>query len=133
MIFPREAREAKHGDCLILHFGTRREPRFILIDGGPSGVFRSTLDRRLQQLQDQRPEEPLRLELVMVSHIDDDHIQGILDLTRELVDQKERRLPLTREVRGLWHNSFDDIVGERGVATTASLAARLASLADSSF
>src|SRR3972149_5019611 len=45
MIFALEALEAKHGDCLILHFGTRQEPRFILIDGGPSGGFRSTLAR----------------------------------------------------------------------------------------
>ncbi|HKZ51326.1 MAG TPA: hypothetical protein VJ256_06160, partial [Dehalococcoidia bacterium] len=37
----------------------------------------------------------------------------------------------TRNVRGLWHNSFDDIVGGRGEAVTASLVARLAPLADS--
>ncbi len=130
MIFALEALRAKHGDSLILHFGTREDPRFILIDGGPGGVYRSTLDRRLEQLRGLRPEEPLRLELVMVSHIDDDHIRGILDLTAELVELRDRRLPLTREVLGFWHNSFDDIVGPSSEAGVASLRARFASLID---
>jgi len=133
MIFTLEALEAKHGDCLILHFGTGRDRRFILIDGGPTGVFRTTLDDRLKQLQDLRPGEPLRLELAMISHIDDDHIQGILDLTQELLDLREQRRPLTRDVRRLWHNTFDDIVGAGSEAAIASLAARFSSLPDRPF
>lgn len=122
MIFSLEALEAKYGDSLILHFGTPQEPRFILIDGGPSGVFRSTLDRRLTQLEELRPGEPLRLDLLMISHIDEDHIQGILDLARDLIDQQDRGLQLSREISGLWHNSFDDIVGGPAQPTVASLA-----------
>ena len=47
----------------------------------------------------------------MVSHVDDDHIQGILDLTRELTADPNKQ-PFVR-VQSLWHNSFDDIIGKR--------------------
>jgi hypothetical protein len=130
VIFSLEALEAKYGDCLILHWGTKESPHFILIDGGPPGAYKTTLDPRLDQLQALSPDEPLRLELVVVSHIDEDHIDGILALTGDLVDQHERALPLTRDIRGLWHNSFDDIVGAGTTpATVASLQALLAATA----
>ena len=47
----------------------------------------------------------------MVSHIDDDHINGILELTGELVEAKQARKPLALTVRKFWHNSFGDIIG----------------------
>jgi phosphoribosyl 1,2-cyclic phosphodiesterase len=31
-------------------------------------------------------DEPLPVDLLMVSHVDDDHIQGFLELTRELIE-----------------------------------------------
>ena len=35
MIFTLEALEAKHGDSLLLHYGTKKSPQLIVIDGGP--------------------------------------------------------------------------------------------------
>ena len=46
----------------------------------------------------------------MVSHVDDDHIQGILDLTREL-RAASRHGAARRASLSFWHNSFDDIIG----------------------
>jgi metal-dependent hydrolase (beta-lactamase superfamily II) len=68
---------AKHGDCLLLHCGTSDDPRMILIDGGPSGIFNSTLKPRLAEIATTLGMDTLPLDLVMVSHIDDDHINGI--------------------------------------------------------
>ena len=52
----------------------------------------------------------LPLTFVMLSHIDDDHANGLLELTQELIDaMATHQRPLTR-VLGLWHNSFDDII-----------------------
>ena len=43
----------------------------------------------------------------MVSHVDDDHIKGILELTAgQLGNSPEFRL----KVASLWHNSFDDLL-----------------------
>lgn len=114
MLFTLEALRARHGDSLLLHYGDPGAPRLILIDGGPSGVFRRFLEPRLEALRAERAGDgPLRLELMIVSHIDDDHIRGLLDLTALLrrLDDDGRSLPY--DIRGLWHNSFDDVIGER--------------------
>jgi hypothetical protein len=56
----------------------------------------------------------------MVSHIDDDHIRGVLDLTRRLRRQQENHEPVDVDVRTLWHNSFDDVVGRGADALEAA-------------
>lgn len=111
--FSLDVVRARDGDCLILHFGTASTPGLLLIDGGPSGVYQSQLRPRLIALKTARrlpDDRPLPIDAVMVSHIDDDHIKGILDLTRELRTQSGDREPLLVEVGRLWHNSFDDLL-----------------------
>ena len=56
----------------------------------------------------------------MVSHVDDDHIQGILDLTREELVEKQAHRPLLLNVLSFWHNSFDAIIGHEPTELTAS-------------
>ena len=59
------------GDCLLL---SSSDGHHALIDGGRSGSFQSETWRTLQSLA--RAKEPL--DLVVVSHVDADHISGIL-------------------------------------------------------
>ena len=109
-----EALRAKFGDALLLHSGPADNPQLTVIDGGPTGVYADALKPRLLQLRAERgldPRTPLPIELLMVSHIDDDHITGVLDLTRELNELREARRPLPWRIRRAWHNSFDDILG----------------------
>lgn len=109
-IFTLEALAAKHGDCLLLHWGGTREPRLLVIDGGPGGVYRAFLRKRLEALRASRG-SPLAIDLLMVSHVDDDHINGVLDLTEEIEeDERAGREPHYR-IDGLWFNSFDDVLG----------------------
>lgn len=113
MWFSLEVLRARKGDCLILHFGTVKDPHFVIIDGGPSNVYQPQLRRRLMQLREAREleeHEALPVDVLMVSHVDDDHIKGILDLTSELRDLKQEKSPLFLRVRSLWHNSFDDLL-----------------------
>src|SRR5260370_4271487 len=82
MIFSLEALYAKYGECLILHFGDTSRRRFALIDGGPKGVFEGSLLPRLLQLREETgvtDSETFYTDLLMISHIDDDHIHGIND------------------------------------------------------
>ena len=112
MIFSLEALQAFHGDCLLLHAGTAQEPLLVLVDGGPSGTWEASLQPRLDELRAARGGTgPLRIDLAMVSHIDDDHVHGMVDLAGELVTQKLDSKPLSYDVQTLWHNSFDDVVG----------------------
>lgn len=127
MIFSLDVRRAKKGDCLILHYGSKDDPGLVLIDGGPSQVYQPHLKPRLAQIRKARgldSDESLPVDLMMVSHIDDDHIKGILELTKELVDAKASSQPLPLRVRSFWHNTFDDIIGnspkELLAAVTAS-------------
>jgi hypothetical protein len=126
MRFSLDIRRARKGDCLLLHFGTAAKPGLIMIDGGPKNVYQPHLKPRLLELKTARglgPQEPLPVDLLMVSHVDDDHIQGILDLTRELRAAGPNQAPLVR-VAGLWHNSFDDIIGNTPKELTASVSAQ---------
>ena len=54
MLFTLEAMDARKGDALLLHFGTIAKPNLIVIDGGPSGVYRKVLKPRLEELRASR-------------------------------------------------------------------------------
>lgn len=112
MIFSLEALQAFQGDSLLMHAGTAEEPVLLLIDGGPSGTWETSLHARLEQLRAERGKGgALQIDLAMISHIDSDHVAGVLDLAGELVTEQEDSKPLSYEVGTLWHNSFDDILG----------------------
>ena len=50
--FSVEVIRARKGDCLLLHYGTKEQPRLGLIDGGPAGVYELFLKPRLKALQE---------------------------------------------------------------------------------
>ena len=96
-MFKVHALQAAFGDSLILEFGTAAQKRFVLIDGGPDGVYTSVLRDRLAQIAGAGG----RLERVILSHVDGDHIVGLLSLFSEL---RSNTAPIA--VDALWHNSF---------------------------
>lgn len=131
MFFSLDVLRARKGDCLMLHFGSEQDPHLVLIDGGPSDVYGPFLKPRLQQIHEKRglqEQEALPVDVVMVSHVDDDHIKGILDLTRE---QRTNSPDIRLDVTSLWHNSFDDLLETKpdevlagfGAASVSSTAA----------
>jgi glyoxylase-like metal-dependent hydrolase (beta-lactamase superfamily II) len=122
-IFTLEAVAAKHGDCLLLHYGSRNDPRLILIDGGPSGVYTAFLRKRLEQLRQSRG-NPLPIDLIMISHIDDDHIRGILDLAGRVEELENEGRDVPYEITDMWFNSFADIVGKPATASVAGIRVR---------
>ena len=130
-LFTLEAVFAKKGDALLLHYGPAEHPKMILIDGGPGGVYRKFLKPRIAQLRDELgldDDEALPLEMVMVSHIDDDHVNGVLALVTENVKAKDRHRPAPFDIKTLWHNSFDDLLG----GSRREIVSRMAATASSS-
>jgi len=109
MIFSLEVLRAKHGDSLLLHYGDPDDPKLIVIDGGPSGVFKDALLPRLEALRDERGGE-LTIENLMVSHIDNDHVRGVLDFAQALDEDDGLRSGF--KVKTLWLDSFEDTVGD---------------------
>ena len=127
MFFILDIRRAKKGDCLILHYGSKTNPGLGLIDGGPSQVYGPHLKPRLQEIKKLRklgPDEPLPVDFLMVSHIDDDHINGVLELTKELLEAKAAQKQLPLRIKGVWHNTFDDIIGNNPKDLTAAVTAQ---------
>lgn len=123
MIFSLDVRRARKGDCLLLHFGSKTKPGLIMIDGGPRAVYGPHLKPRIAEIRAARglaKADSLKVDLLMVSHVDDDHIQGILDLTRELIDAKDAHQPMALRVFSFWHNSFDNIIGKDPKELTAA-------------
>lgn len=129
-LFTLEPLKARYGDCLLLHFGPANAPGTILIDGGPARVYGESLRPRLELLAANRPGDPFKIDLLMVSHIDEDHILGILDFTEEWREDQTNAWPFKVDV--LWHNSFERIVGDAPGAVEASILASFgtASLGD---
>lgn len=109
-----EVLPAQQGDCLLLHTATDAGSGLVLIDGGPAGVSSDTLIPRLEGLRQERQlgdDEPLVIDLVVVSHVDDDHINGVIDLFEKMLEAKQAGNAPLFKVKGLWHNSFDRVLG----------------------
>ena len=124
MIFSLDVRRARKGDCLLLHYGTKTKPRLMLIDGGPSDVYKPHLEPRIQEIRKKRKlddVDSLTVDHMMVSHVDDDHIRGLIDLTGEEIVRQDAHEPLLLNVLNLWHNSFDAVINHTPDELTASL------------
>lgn len=124
MVFQLEVLPAMEGDCLLLHYGDDGDPRLMLIDGGPGGVYGAHLKPRLEELHaahaDPLAPKPLKIDVLMVSHVDDDHIGGILNMTRDL---KATGAPRRYKVLSLWHNALETLLaGDPGeLSSTVAL------------
>jgi hypothetical protein len=130
-LFTLEALEAAYGDALLLHYGTTQNPRLMIIDGGPPGTYGGRLAPRLKALATARSGgDNLPVQLVVVSHIDSDHVRGIVELTKAAIQAIDDGDPPLVSINGLWHNSFEDnvkpvhakmaeIAGDAGVKTAA--------------
>lgn len=68
---------ALHGDCIWIEYGDVGSLRRLLIDGGPLGAY-AALRAEIEQL----PRDQRTFELLVVTHIDSDHIDGIVKLMR---------------------------------------------------
>jgi beta-lactamase superfamily II metal-dependent hydrolase len=125
-----EVVKARHGDCLILQWGPADKRELVLIDGGPDRVYKDFLRPRLLELRRELTGTgTLRLSLVMLSHIDDDHIQGLLELTSDIVDKIGGQPEF--KIDRLWHNSFEDLIDDANVDVATNSAAKLQSIVTS--
>jgi hypothetical protein len=89
---------AAHGDALWIEYGDAARPSRVLIDGGPARTYANGLRRRIAAV----PEGERGFELVVVTHIDADHIDGPLIFLQELAALKVR-------IGELWFNGWDHL------------------------
>jgi beta-lactamase superfamily II metal-dependent hydrolase len=92
-MFRLEILPARYGDCIWLEYGSNPVRR-MLIDGGAPGVYKRALKPRLQQLSDEERE----FELLVITHVDYDHIRGIIELAQDDT--------LAFQAKDVWFNGY---------------------------
>ena len=105
--------QAKYGDALIVTFGSPAKPRHILIDGGPSGNYAADLRPALDDIVGKGG----KLELAVLSHVDNDHVVGLLDLFAAIEEDEVSEREQRTRIGGLWHNSFERTIDPTGVVS----------------
>ena len=70
-----ELLHAAHGDCLWVEYGTPTRTRRLLVDGGPIGQYKF-LETKINSL----PDGDRTFELVVLTHVDTDHVDGLVRL-----------------------------------------------------
>ena len=94
---------ALHGDCLFVEYGDATRTRRLLIDGGPIGAY-GALQDRMEAL----PAGDRRFELIVLSHVDTDHIDG---LVRLFANPK----PWPFVVKDVWFNGWRHLEQAHGL------------------
>lgn len=105
--------QSDKGDCLLLSSGSGRSATHVLVDGGMQASYREHVAEAISKLP--------KLDLVYVSHIDQDHISGVLQMiddafdwlvfdkrTAKGQDHPEPQSFRPPKIRGIWHNAFRD-------------------------
>lgn len=87
---------ARFGDAIWIEYGRESDPKYMLVDGGTSGT-RKDIQQRLTAIAGAKP----HLELLVVTHIDRDHIEGVLGLL------EKNEMPFT--VGELWFNGWNHL------------------------
>jgi metallo-beta-lactamase superfamily protein len=110
--------QADKGDCLLL---TSADGKRVLVDGGMEHAYRKHVAPALGALRKTGRRKGV-IDLLYVSHIDDDHIGGVLELLNNELDWRvfdfqskrpgddkpdEPKVPRPPHVKGIWHNAFD--------------------------
>jgi hypothetical protein len=99
-----EVLPARHGDCLLVECHRPGAPPWrALVDGGPTDSW-DGLRSRLERL----PTRERHLDLVVVSHIDHDHIGGLLPFFSSR--------PSSLTIGSVWFNGLPQLPGDDGLS-----------------
>ncbi|MBC2902297.1 ComEC/Rec2 family competence protein [Streptomyces cupreus] len=109
---------ARHGDSFLVRWGAPKE-RVMLVDGGPSQVFETSLRDRLSQLAPDAQGIP-RIDVVCLSHVDDDHAVGLLKLLTGIQRARGDQEPDPFAVQRVWFNSVEELVDRNAPGLSAS-------------
>jgi beta-lactamase superfamily II metal-dependent hydrolase len=123
--------QSDHGDCLLL--ANTAGTTHILVDGGVPGSYREHVAATLNRLG----AAGKALDVVYVSHIDQDHIGGVLRMLDDEAAwrvhefQKKHKNPKSKpptvprppKVREIWHNAFHELLKKNAGPIEDALAA----------
>ncbi|WP_186423787.1 MBL fold metallo-hydrolase [Lacrimispora celerecrescens] len=88
---------AEEGDSILITL--EGIDKRVLIDGGTAATYRNVLRYKLVELNNKKKS----IDLLIVTHIDNDHIGGIIELLKENGTAKN---PQIISIKNIWHNSY---------------------------
>jgi len=110
---------------LVLEFGKPLDPKYILIDGGPDGVFVEILDKFLKEKE---LTDSNSFEVMVLTHVDEDHVLGLMDYLKDYESNIQSfRPPRIKEV---WHNYLEYEVNSTGTIDYSADSTRTRGLDD---
>ena len=108
---------AGQGDCLLLEGKTKGR---ILVDAGVPDAYREFIRPVMGQLRADGKD----LDVVYISHIDEDHIGGVLEMLNDemlwrvhefkLANSQKTKVPdrpRPARIKKIWHNAFKEQLG----------------------
>jgi beta-lactamase superfamily II metal-dependent hydrolase len=98
---------ALEGDSFLVSLGTDHKTH-ILIDGGFESTYYEFLKPRLTDMSNKGE----YLTLVIVTHIDADHIEGIVELFKE---NNSAQNPKVIRIDEVWHNSYKHLQTDKKI------------------
>ena len=95
---------AKNGDSLLITL-MGDENTNLLVDGGYGVTYRNSIRRKLKNLAS----EGEAIDLLIATHIDSDHIGGLIALLRENENAASAKVI---PIQAIWHNSLSCLVSD---------------------
>lgn len=122
--------QSNKGDCLLLEAASGE---LVLCDGGMAASMKQYVREELGRLHDEGRE----LEFVYISHIDNDHISGVLQMLEDEVEWRvydhhkdsddpinKPKVPRPPVIKGILHNAFRDLIWANESSIESLYAAR---------
>lgn len=119
-----EVLKASYGDCILISIVQDGLPYIIMIDGGTGDTYTyknkkgkraaGALKDKLEQLR----REGKHIDLLIITHVDNDHIGGIINWF-------EDEIPTNSFVKCIWLNDDTEIKEEKSLDNTAGQAASM--------
>lgn len=105
--------QAYNGDCILISLTENGVTKNILIDGGPGATYQNLKNKKgkpeagvLQKVLNDLVKNKQQIDLLILTHVDDDHIGGLL---RWFGDAAGKASPREDTVKEIWFNSGDVI------------------------
>jgi len=101
---------AENGDSFLIRLDNKKN---IMVDMGYIDTYKTYIKKRLMEIK----KENQCIDLLIITHIDEDHIEGAIEFLRENGNAEN---PNIIEIKEIWHNSYRHMQFEKEKVSSIS-------------